>query len=288
MIIIIELLISLDFNIKCQPTVITQTSTAIVISTSQTSFTYISTTTSIISTLPTITTSTNSPITNTLETTTTTISNTTNSQITTTTVSVSYSSITNQMTTSPIVLKKSYRLPKNLKPYYYELTIASLFEILTEPDTFDGVVKIYFTCIVSTDYIVLHKKSNIDIDEEKIIIKDVLSNESFNLMHFVYDDETEIMKLHLTTYLENNKNYSLSMHYLGHHEANNYGFYKSFYNDADENKRWLVTSQMEPTEARSAFPCFDEPEMKSTFKLSVIHNQGLTAMSNMPGKLSFL
>jgi aminopeptidase N len=36
------------------------------------------------------------------------------------------------------------------------------------------------------------------------------------------------------------------------------------------------------TETRNAFPCFDEPAMKSKFKLTVIHNKYLKAISNMP------
>ena len=175
-----------------------------------------------------------------------------------------------------------YRLPKSLKPYRYELEIAPVFDVYTEPDTFTGVVKIYFTCFANTDFVALHKKF-IEIAEDKIIILQVTSSESINVLNLDYDNKTEIMKLRLAKTLQAGQNYSLSMHYEGELRANNFGFYKSFYTDSNKDKRWLIASQMEPVAARNAFPCFDEPAMKATFKLTVVHHENLTAFSNMPG-----
>lgn len=48
------------------------------------------------------------------------------------------------------------------------------------------------------------------------------------------------------------------------------------------HSRWLMTSQMEAVEARKAFPCFDEPDMKAIFRLKVVHDSSLHVYSNMP------
>ena len=60
------------------------------------------------------------------------------------------------------------------------------------------------------------------------------------------------------------------------------GFYRSSYKDKSGDTHWLATTQFEATDARKAFPCFDEPALKANFTISVTHDKDLNVHSNMP------
>jgi len=64
------------------------------------------------------------------------------------------------------------------------------------------------------------------------------------------------------------------------------GLYRSSYQNALNQTVYIATTQFEPTSARRAFPCFDEPAMKATFTVTVLKPAGLIALSNMPQNVS--
>ncbi|MGH9302242.1 MAG: M1 family metallopeptidase, partial [Acidimicrobiales bacterium] len=60
------------------------------------------------------------------------------------------------------------------------------------------------------------------------------------------------------------------------------GFYRSTFTDDAGNQRVIATTQFEPTDARRAFPCWDEPDRKAVFSVTLEIDAGLEAISNYP------
>ncbi|MEM1333568.1 MAG: M1 family metallopeptidase, partial [Actinomycetota bacterium] len=60
------------------------------------------------------------------------------------------------------------------------------------------------------------------------------------------------------------------------------GFYRSTYVDDDGDTQTIATTQMQATDCRRAFPCWDEPEFKAVFGISLDVEDDLTAISNGP------
>ncbi len=46
--------------------------------------------------------------------------------------------------------------------------------------------------------------------------------------------------------------------------------------------RKLLSTQFQPTDARKAFPCFDEPQFKARFRINIIHPDTTIALANFP------
>lgn len=46
--------------------------------------------------------------------------------------------------------------------------------------------------------------------------------------------------------------------------------------------RKLLATKFQPTDARKAFPCFDEPKFKAVFKITIIHPINTTVLANFP------
>merc|ERR1719315_344047 len=59
------------------------------------------------------------------------------------------------------------------------------------------------------------------------------------------------------------------------------GFYRSKYT-MDGEERYMAVTQFESTDARQAFPCWDEPAVKATFDMTIVGPKDRVILSNMP------
>ena len=58
------------------------------------------------------------------------------------------------------------------------------------------------------------------------------------------------------------------------------GFYRSTFKDEAGNDKVIAVTQFESTSARRAFPCWDEPDLKAIFSITLVVDGELTALAN--------
>ncbi|XP_031788192.1 aminopeptidase Ey isoform X1 [Nasonia vitripennis] len=178
--------------------------------------------------------------------------------------------------------KLDVRLPTNVRPDSYELQLVPF--IWEGNFTFNGEVKIVLNVTEDTRKITLHAV-DMDIDEEATSLKDYpwIEGRSKNLrVSRQYNDTArQFHVIQTVETLKAGKQYLLQLKYVG--RLNDYlqGFYRSSYT-VDNQTRWIATTQFQPTDARRAFPCFDEPALKARFQISIARPSNMTAISNMP------
>jgi len=76
--------------------------------------------------------------------------------------------------------------------------------------------------------------------------------------------------------------YTLSCRFTGTLNDKLRGFYRSTYVGPDGEAQTIATTQFESVDARRCFPCFDEPDRKAVFEVSLIVEADVEAFSNSP------
>jgi aminopeptidase N len=76
--------------------------------------------------------------------------------------------------------------------------------------------------------------------------------------------------------------HTLSFSYTGKIESEPHGLFAQAYTGPHGAKNLLLSTQMEATDARRMFPCWDEPAFRATFDLTVTVPAAWATISNMP------
>ncbi|XP_015604734.1 uncharacterized protein LOC107272255 [Cephus cinctus] len=167
-----------------------------------------------------------------------------------------------------------YRLPTTLSPESYTVLLTPYFNNFT----FDGDILIIVNVINDTDTISLHTK---DLVINQIQINNT-AGATLPVAGTQWDSVTEILTISLNNTLSSGTSIYVGMTFVGTLNDDMVGFYRSYYTDANGNTVWIAATQFQPTHARQAFPCFDEPNYKATFRISINRPEELHALSNMP------
>lgn len=96
-----------------------------------------------------------------------------------------------------------------------------------------------------------------------------------------YDEKTQVSKIDFEDAIEAGSKAQLEIKFAGQLNDKMAGFYRSTFKKADGSEGILATTQMEATDARRAFPCWDEPALKAKFTVTLIADKHLTCLSNM-------
>ncbi|XP_022527297.2 thyrotropin-releasing hormone-degrading ectoenzyme [Astyanax mexicanus] len=176
------------------------------------------------------------------------------------------------------------RLPTTLRPRHYELTLS----VHMDNFTFAGCVNIDVECVNATRYVVLHA-DGLDIRTVTLMHADGRRAGAGMVRvhrHFAYtSSQLHVIILHRE--LKPLRTYRLNITFNARRENELLGFFRSSYMLHGE-RRFLAVTQFSPTHARKAFPCFDEPIYKATFKVSLRHEGSYQSLSNMPVEASTL
>ena len=163
-------------------------------------------------------------------------------------------------------------LPSNVKPSKYRLTLQPDLETFT----FSGKQTVDIEIVNPTARIVMNA-AELEISSVSLVRNgSAIASHSMSL-----DADAETATLDFGKALSPGKA-QLEMEFTGILNDRLVGFYRSEYQDNEGQTRYLATTQFEATDARRAFPCWDEPAVKATFDVTLVFDDGLKAVSNTP------
>ncbi|XP_037773440.1 aminopeptidase N-like [Penaeus monodon] len=172
------------------------------------------------------------------------------------------------------------RLPSSLKPLHY---LVKLQPFINGNFSIFGYMEVEMEVLEPTSKITLHMADIITKNDTiKVYTPGQATGQGMRIKKHEYDHGRQFYIAHLKKELQKGRKYILSMEFLGYLNDKLHGFYRSTYMDADGNTRNVAVTQFQATDARRAFPCFDEPALKAIFEIHLARESWMTTLSNMP------
>jgi len=164
-----------------------------------------------------------------------------------------------------------YRLVRVWTPSHYDLTLR----VDPRVDAYTGRVRISGDLATSTDVIEVHA---VDL---AITQASVEAAGGHTALEPRLRAEHGVLELHAERPLPAGP-FLIDIVFSGALRRDLEGLYLSRYVDEDGTEHRIATTQFESTGARKAFPCFDEPDAKATFAITLEVPSDLEAFSNYP------
>ncbi|GAB1859250.1 Aminopeptidase [Camponotus japonicus] len=174
------------------------------------------------------------------------------------------------------------RLSDQVLPLEYTLKIMPILE--EKNFTMIGIAQIQFYTKIPTKHIRFHARKLLI---QNITVKKYSSNSSKLINKYIVTDEKDFIDLYFLQLLIAGETYVLHVKYtIPLHEVP-MGFFRSSYIDRDTNEtRWIAVSNFSPDYARTAYPCFDEPWIKTPFRISIARKSNMRSHSNSMRKVT--
>ncbi|KAJ6558373.1 leucyl aminopeptidase [Mycena capillaripes] len=167
-----------------------------------------------------------------------------------------------------------YRLPANVKPSHYNLTFWTDLESLE----FGGFVTVDLDILKETSAIILNCSEELNLGTASIHCAALKFDQLQSLQ--IANQEGGRVTLNFLTALPTGCKAQLKINYNAKLRGSLNGYYKSAWKKDGKTEYYAVT-HFQPIDARSGFPCFDEPAIKSTWTITMISRSGTVNISNM-------
>ncbi|KAF8569224.1 hypothetical protein P879_00690 [Paragonimus westermani] len=159
------------------------------------------------------------------------------------------------------------RLPQLCRPLRYAIELRPCLKTFT----FVGKQSVSVDMTESASEIVVNAK-NLSVNSAKFngVSVEVVPKPEVEQVRFLLDSPCQASPA------------VLDLDFKGHISDKMVGFYRSAYSIENEVQKVMLATHFEPSNARQAFPCWDEPDFKSVFSITLVVPKNMSAISNMP------
>lgn len=165
----------------------------------------------------------------------------------------------------------SERLPTNVRPVNYRIELKPDLKKLA----FDGRTVVTLQVLEPSDVMVLNSL-DLDVKSAEYIPE---QGKELKASSIATSKEEERITIKFDTTLAPGTG-KLKLTYSGEMNGKLRGFYWVKFKGQNGEDTFGGVTHFEPTDARRAFPCWDEPALKASFDLTLIVPKGYTALSN--------